>query len=75
MGRSEKPPNIIWARWLVREDDTVDVVATYAEGKEYREWKATYASLADAATELGPSFEDVVGRSVALGSRQGRWRP
>ena len=75
MESSEKPPEIIWARWSLGDDDTVEMVATYAEGKDYRQWTKTYASLAEAAGELGPGFEDVVRRSLAAGSRQGRWRP
>ena len=75
MERSDKPKDIIWARWRLGDDDEVEMVATYSEGREYRQWKATYASLAEAAAELGPSFEDVVRRSLAVGSRQGRWRP
>lgn len=66
---------IIWARWSLGEDDGVEVVATYAEGEGYGQRRTSYASLAEAATALGPSFEDVVRRAVAAGSRQGRWRP
>ena len=76
MARESKPENIIWASWRVEEDGRVEVSATFktAEG-EYRQWPASYASLEEAAAELGPGFGDVVARAVEAGSTHGRWRP
>jgi hypothetical protein len=65
----------IWARWQLREDDGLDVVATYGEGGGYVVRELSFDSLEDAVEALGPSFADVVTRVREAGGRAGRWRP
>lgn len=66
---------IIWAKWRVRDDGQIDVIATYAQDAGYAEWRASYRSLEEAAAVLGPSFRDIVDKVVDAGTRSGRWRP
>ncbi len=66
---------ILWAKWRVGDDGQIDVIATYAHGEGYAEWRASYGSLEDAAAVLGPSFRDVVNKVLEAGIRSGRWRP
>lgn len=66
---------ILWARWRVRTEGRIEVVATVSTDAGYREERAEYASLAEATAELGASFQDVVSRSLEAGADRGRWRP
>ncbi len=75
MAESEKPERIIWAKWSLEADGMVEIVATYQQEGEYRRWRHEYASLDEAAAELGVGFRDVVERSLEVDSRSGRWRP
>ncbi len=75
MEESAKPESIIWAKWRVGEDGRVEVEATYAEAGEYRQWRVSFASVAEAGAELGPNFQDVVERALEINSYRGRWRP
>lgn len=65
----------IWARWEVREDGGVDVVATYGVGDGYVSREFSFVSLEAAVEELGPSFAEVVTRVREAGGKAGRWRP
>ncbi|NIN72000.1 MAG: hypothetical protein GTO46_08810 [Gemmatimonadetes bacterium] len=65
----------IWAKWEVREDGGLNVVATYSEGSGYVSRDFSFASLEEAAEALGPSFADVVTRVREAGGKAGRWRP
>jgi hypothetical protein len=65
----------IWAKWEVREDGGVDVVATYSDGGGYVSRELSFASLEQAAEALGPSFAEVVTRVRTAGGNAGRWRP
>jgi hypothetical protein len=65
----------IWARWEVREDGGLEVIATYNEGGVYVSRELSYGSLEEAAEALGPSFADVVMRVSKEGRKAGRWRP
>lgn len=66
---------IIWARWRLRPDGSVEVVATLPGDSGPRQEQRNYESLEAAARDLGASFADVVGRAVEAGSHRGRWRP
>jgi hypothetical protein len=66
---------IIWAKWRVNPDGRVEVTATYAAESGYLQERSEYASLDEAASELGASFREVVGRAMESGSLSGRWRP
>ncbi|UCC84945.1 MAG: hypothetical protein JSW46_08545 [Gemmatimonadota bacterium] len=68
----EKP---IWARWELREDGSLNVVATYSEGGGYLSRELSFDRLEDAVETLGPSFADVVTRVREAGGKAGRWRP
>ncbi len=77
MSEGDETKGIIWAKWRVTRDGSVEVVATYeADADEgYTRREHTYASVDAAADALGPSFRDVVTRSIDAGARSGRWRP
>ncbi|MGD2215107.1 MAG: hypothetical protein PVJ64_00070 [Gemmatimonadales bacterium] len=65
----------IWARWEVRDDGGLDVVATYGEGGSYVSRELAFDSLEEATATLGPSFAVVVSRVMKAGHKAGRWRP
>ena len=73
MLQNEERP--IWAKWELREDGRLDVVATYGEGGSYVSRELSFYSLEDAVETLGPSFADVVARVREAGGKAGRWRP
>jgi hypothetical protein len=75
MGARGKLQNLIWARWRLRPDGSVEVVGTYKAGSEYVQKRLSYDSLHEAETDLGSSFVDVVTRATNAGSSAGRWRP
>lgn len=66
---------IIWARWHIDPDGRVEVMATYAGPSGYEKESLEYGTLDEAASDLGPSFRDVVRLAVESGSLSGRWRP
>jgi hypothetical protein len=65
----------IWAKWELREDGGLEVVASYSDGGGYVSREFSFASLEQAAEMLGPSFADVVTRVRTAGGNAGRWRP
>lgn len=70
--------SISWAAWRVTDEGRVQVVATLVRGDEDEDperARREYATLEEAARDLGESFRDVVERVLAEGLRQGRWRP
>ncbi len=75
MGESSKPDRIIWASWQVFEDGRVRIVATHKADGAYQRWEGVYASLSDAAHDLGAGFEAVVKRALDAGTSSGRWLP
>jgi len=75
MGDTEKRRQLLWAKWLVHEDGSLTVIATFAEEGGYVQDTTRFASLAEATATLGQSFQDVVTRAQQAGSHSGRWRP
>ena len=70
--------SISWVAWRVTDEGRVQVVATLVRGDEDEgpeRARREYATLEEAARDLGESFRDVVERVLAEGRRQGRWRP
>ncbi len=72
MQKDERP---IWAKWEIRDDGGLDVVATYNEGGGYIARELSFDSLEEAVEMLGPSFAYVVSRVREAGGKAGRWRP
>ena len=66
---------IIWAKWTLNEDGSVEVVATYGEPGDHTQRELSFESLDEAEGTLGPSFREVVSRVAAAGYSAGRWRP
>lgn len=66
---------LIWLKWRVAEDGSVQVVETReAEGETVRE-RRDADSLDAAAGRYGEDFRELVEKVVESGSRQGRYRP
>jgi hypothetical protein len=74
MSTSERAGEPIWASWKVRADGALEVVITYRDGDGYVQRPALFASLDAAGAALGPSFREVVERSIRAGSHAGRWQ-
>lgn len=75
MSNTGKTGKIIWARWTLHDDGSLEVVATYGEAGGYVLRTIGFDSLDVAADVLGDSFREVVSRVVAEGLKAGRWRP
>jgi hypothetical protein len=75
MGDTEERRQLLWAKWLVHENGSLTVMATYAEEGSYMQETKSFASLAEATAILGQSFQDVVTRAREVRSLSGRWRP
>lgn len=66
---------LIWLKWRVADDGSVQVVETReADGETVRE-RRDADSLDDAAGRYGEGFRELVEKVLESGSRQGRYRP
>lgn len=66
---------LVWLKWRVAEDGSVQVVETRdADGESVRE-RRDADSLDEAAARYGEDFRELVEKVLESGSRQGRYRP
>lgn len=66
---------LVWLKWRVREDGTVQVIETRErDGELVREGRED-DSLEEAAARYGDEFRELVETVLESGSRQGRYRP
>lgn len=75
MREDDRRERTVWAAWRVARDGSLEVSATVEAEEGHRRERWEYASLEDAAADLGGSFRDVVERALGEGHRRGRWRP
>lgn len=75
MTGGERRERTVWAAWRVAEDGSLELSATLEAEDGHRRETWEYASLEDAAADLGPGFREVVERALGEGHRKGRWRP
>lgn len=66
---------LVWLKWRVREDGTVQIVETRERDGELVREAREDDSVEAAAERYGEEFRELVEEVLESGSRQGRYRP
>lgn len=72
---TEPAGDLVWLKWRLREDGTLQVVETRDRDGEVVRERRDAGSVDAAAERYGSGFRELVETVLDSGSRQGRYRP